>query len=277
VQNTKNECLFVAKQVRPSDPAEHEEYATHDPYHCPSIARVVGISISPSAVFLFRSFVSPARENLTERTDVGSLLAAGVRFDNTALFIIAIGVALALAHIHVLGGVHGNVRSSNVLLDPRFYPFVVGYGVSATARARQGLDERARGESSMFCAPEVCEEELFGAEADMFAFGTLLYALHGAPLPPEDRRVRQMIVEGSRPKIKGVGAPYADLINRCWAGDPAERPTADAIVQELLSPRFKTLVKHAVLAQYLKLFREAIPASWGSASARPGDGVPSLE
>jgi hypothetical protein len=260
VANCKTGTQFMVKQIHTDDARELREYESHKPIVFPSIAPFVGYALFPGGIALFRKRIFPPRAARTSDCDIASLLEAGMWIHKRDVLIIALGVAKAIGWLHRRGDAHGNLRASNVLLNPRFEPFVVGYGVSATARAREGLDVRTAGDSSLFCAPEVCESESFGPKADIFALGTLIYVIHGQQLPTEDESVRQNIIEGKRPAIEnGVPGPYRDLLDKLWEYNPDDRPTADEVVQELLSPAFRSLTKQPALREYLTRFGEAFP------------------
>jgi serine/threonine protein kinase len=254
---------FMVKEIKTTNTKELSEYRSHQPYTFPSIAPFIGFANTAHGILLFREWIQPPPYAHTPRGDLSSLLRNDLRIDESRTFIILLGVAKAIEHIHARGMIHGNLRSSNVLLNEAFEPYVVGYGVSTTARARQGLEERSKGETSLFCAPEICSFREFRAEGDIFAYGTLLYLLHRQQVPDDDTMVRRMIIEGKRPVVEdGVPAPYRELLQKCWSQGPAHRPTARDVVSELLSPKFKTQVKHQQLSQYLKLLGEPWPKDW---------------
>jgi serine/threonine protein kinase len=247
----------MVRTVRALDSRELAEYKAYTPYNYPSIASFIGIQVKASIISLVRDWIAPPRDGTTPHADVEAQLSSGPGFSTDAIFIIALGVAKALAHIHAAGDVHGNLRSSNVLLNERYEPFVVGYGIAPSARARETLDMRTHGESSLFCAPEVCQSSEFSAAADIFAFGTFLYVIHGCPLPCESLDVREHLIKGNRPDITvGLPAPYRNLVEECWESDPLRRPSAQQVVQRLLSPAFDSMVPRQRLAEYLSQFHD---------------------
>jgi hypothetical protein len=92
-------------------------------------------------------------------------------------------------------------------------------------------------------APEIFGDEPDSFAVDVYAFGMLMYELFSsvAPFPdisnPLALGIR--ITQGERPPITAaIPPPFAQLIERCWVGDPAARPPFEAIVEELWSDGF---------------------------------------
>jgi serine/threonine protein kinase len=88
---------------------------------------------------------------------------------------IILGTARGIAHIHSEGGsklAHGNIKSTNILLDQDHNPYVSDYGLSAlmslpihASRIVIGIGYRA---------PETFESRKFTHKSDVYSFGVLL-------------------------------------------------------------------------------------------------------
>ncbi len=86
---------------------------------------------------------------------------------------------------------------------------------------------------------EIADDRHTGPAADVFAFGSLLvYALTGRPPfgeGPTDQAVLRRVVE-QHPDLSGITDPrLRDLIERCLAKNPADRPTAEDLVRACTS------------------------------------------
>jgi hypothetical protein len=254
---------FMVKEVIAASDQEVQEYRGFVPYECCAIASFVGMAVSGRKVALFRELIVPPRCCSTPRGDLATLIELGLQLDDADSYIIAIGVAHAVSVIHARGEIHGNVRIENVLLNADKDPVVVGYGISATARAKEGLEARIGNGSSWFCAPEVLRSRVFTKEADVYALGTMLYFVRRKKMPSERPEVRKAILDGARlPIATGIPPAYRATIEKCWAPDPAKRPSAAAVVDEMLLPVYKTMVKHERLANYLKKLGRKFPSNW---------------
>ncbi|XP_062211153.1 probable inactive receptor kinase At5g58300 [Phragmites australis] len=91
---------------------------------------------------------------------------------NTRMKII-LGTAHGIAHIHAEGGsklTHGNIKSTNVLLDQDHNPYVSDYGLSALISLPISTSRVVAG----YRAPETFESRKFTHKSDIYSFGVLL-------------------------------------------------------------------------------------------------------
>ncbi|KAL5218075.1 hypothetical protein ABZP36_018759 [Zizania latifolia] len=91
---------------------------------------------------------------------------------NTRMKII-LGTAHGIAHIHAEGGsklTHGNIKSTNVLLDQDHNPQVSDYGLSALMSPPISTSRVVIG----YRAPETIESRKFIHKSDVYSFGVLL-------------------------------------------------------------------------------------------------------
>lgn len=91
---------------------------------------------------------------------------------NTRMKII-LGTAHGIAHIHAEGGsklAHGNIKSTNVLLDQDHNPYVSDYGMSSLMSLPVNTSRVVVG----YRAPETYESRKFTHKSDVYSFGVLL-------------------------------------------------------------------------------------------------------
>ncbi|KAF8728584.1 hypothetical protein HU200_017849 [Digitaria exilis] len=91
---------------------------------------------------------------------------------NTRMKII-LGTARGIKHIHTEGGsklAHGNIKSTNVLLDQGYNPYVSDYGLSALMSLPINTPRVVAG----YRAPETFESRKFTHKSDVYSFGVLL-------------------------------------------------------------------------------------------------------
>lgn len=126
-------------------------------------------------------------------------------------------LAGALAQLHEAGVVHADVSPGNVLFTHEGKPMLADLGVARLAGEDPGEGHGTPG----YVAPEVVDGAVATPAADGHALGALGWlALTGvAPPPPAVRPPLATL---------GTAAPVAlvDLVERCLARDPADRPTA---------------------------------------------------
>jgi tRNA A-37 threonylcarbamoyl transferase component Bud32 len=175
-----------------------------------------------------------------ELVEGGSLFDALYRRSNSLSVVqrlkIARDVAAALCWLHretvnVGAGqrfAHGDVKSSNVLLDSDFESArLIDFGATPSER------------SVRWCAPEVLGGAACSQASDVYSFGMLLYEMLGDALPwpkamADERVVVEVCVRKRRPPIDDAW-PRAlrDLLAHCWRAEPAERPTFAEVVPRI--------------------------------------------
>ncbi len=147
-----------------------------------------------------------------------------------------LGAALAeaLAAVHAADLVHRDLKPSNVLLAPDG-PRVIDFGISAavgdTALTRTGTVIGTPG----FIPPEQLRHESSGPAGDVFALGAVLaYAAAGVgPFGGGASHAVNYRVVHEDPDLRGLAPALADVVARCLAKDPAERPTVAWLLDEL--------------------------------------------
>ena len=164
-------------------------------------------------------------QSLAQRLDGGPLPAAEVAE-------IGIGVAQALAVLHVAGVVHRDVKPGNVLLE------------NSTGRAKLsdfgiardlGTDPVTRTSdvigTAPYLSPEQARGETVGCPSDIYSLGLVLLECltgrreyDGEPIPAAVARlIRDPRVPADLP------APWPTLLRRMTSRDPDQRPTADEV------------------------------------------------
>ncbi|HUZ38360.1 MAG TPA: serine/threonine-protein kinase [Streptosporangiaceae bacterium] len=141
------------------------------------------------------------------------------------LWRLAAGLAEALVAVHACGLVHRDLKPANVLLaadGPRVIDFGISLALEGTALTGTGLTVGTPG----FMSPEQADGERAGPASDVFSLGSVLaYAATGTG-PFGGGQPASVIyrVVHAEPELAGVPGQLRDLIARCLAKDPAQRP-----------------------------------------------------
>ncbi|MGW0587872.1 protein kinase domain-containing protein [Streptosporangium sp. NPDC002607] len=149
---------------------------------------------------------------------------------------VALGVAAALAAIHVAGLVHRDLKPANVILSMSG-PRVIDFGI---ARALDSTHSFTRsGEvlgSPGWWAPEQVRGLAITPAADIFTWGCLVaYAGNGRhPYGRGDLITMATRLLNSPPDLGALPAPLNDLARRATAMDPHQRPTAQDLLIALV-------------------------------------------
>ncbi len=148
----------------------------------------------------------------------------------TVLLLVA-GIAEALHVIHGAGIVHRDLKPSNVLLaadGPRVIDFGIARAADATSLTGSGVTIG----TPAFMAPEQAAGRSVTAATDIFALGQVAaYAALASPAFGEGtgHGVLYRIVH-EEPELLGLPSALRELVTRCLAKNPSERPSVTDVI-----------------------------------------------
>jgi eukaryotic-like serine/threonine-protein kinase len=147
---------------------------------------------------------------------------------------LASGLAEALAAIHASGLVHRDLKPSNIVLSGNG-PRVIDFGI---ARALEEASLTATGMvigTPGYLSPEQITGAGVGPASDVFALGAVLvFAASGrGPFATGSPASLLHRIVNEQPHIPPLPGPLHDVVRRCLARDPAQRPTPTDVLQTL--------------------------------------------
>ena len=155
--------------------------------------------------------------------------------DEAAVRTLGAALARTLAVIHAAKLVHRDIKPTNLLLSedgPKLIDFGIARDLAASTITRTGL---AVG-TPQYMAPEQLESgRRTATAADVFALaGVLVFAATGRG-PFGEGTPAQLLyaIVHSEPELGEVPAGLRSVLLRCLEKDPAKRPTAARVAQEL--------------------------------------------
>lgn len=173
---------------------------------------------------------------------------------------LALGAARGLLYLHSADPplVHGQLKSTNILVDDSWNAKLADFGTRRVAEAvgfdRSRLDAiNADTALLRWTAPELLklgEEKVLSGfypasacpqAVDIYSFGMVMWELTTGEIPFIDmetnREIREYVLSGCRPVMKPgqCNMKWSELMARCWSHNPARRPTAAEIVSTLES------------------------------------------
>ncbi len=201
----------------------HREASRLKTLEHPNILKVDGLYRSPQHAWIAMEYVSGG--DLTAWRGRGCI----------DILRVAIPVAQALAHAHRSGFVHRDVKPANVLLTADGVPRLTDFGI-ALALAELPAAHAGRG-SPFSISPQQLDGEAASIGDDIYGFGALLYELLSG-YPPFYPDAMPEKIRNERPRsltsVASIPPPVAQLIDRCLAKSPADRPAdMDSIANEL--------------------------------------------
>ncbi|MGW3666222.1 protein kinase domain-containing protein [Streptomyces sp. NPDC005141] len=147
------------------------------------------------------------------------------------------GLAEALRDIHRAGVVHRDLKPSNVLLADDG-PKVIDFGISRPADSELRTETGKLIGTPPFMAPEqFSRPRHVGPAADVFALGSVIVhaATGSGPFDSDSPYLVAYQVVHDEPDLTGVPDDVVDLVSRCLAKEPEDRPTPDELMTALRS------------------------------------------
>lgn len=144
------------------------------------------------------------------------------------------GLAEALEAVHAADLVHRDLKPSNILIasdGPRVVDFGISVAAEATALTRTGMIVGTPG----FMAPEQLVGKPVTPASDVFALGAVLtYAATGAgPFGAGSAQALNFRIAYEEPDLSRLPGPGLEIIERCLAKDPGQRPSVTTLIEEL--------------------------------------------
>ena len=156
---------------------------------------------------------------------LADLLRPGGRLSVEQTLDVARQVGLCLLDAHAHGLVHGDLRPANILMLGEGQLKLVGFGLAQALDLGQLLAGRVL-EEEEYDAPELAAGAALDARADLFALGVTLFEMLTAQRPPR----ADHLPDAGRPSRLRPELPPGldDLVARCLASDPLDRPQSAA-------------------------------------------------
>ncbi|XP_068729115.1 uncharacterized protein [Montipora capricornis] len=145
----------------------------------------------------------------------------------------------ALDYIHKQGIIHRDLKLENILLSQDNTVSVTDVGLSKHAIDITGT----LAGTPLYIAPEVFKSEIYEFSADIYSLGIMLWEMWYGQQAFADVMLRfktlkdffNHVNNGFRPAHNGTcshpPSTWEELMKKCWATDPTERPTAEKCKQ----------------------------------------------
>ncbi|WEB43629.1 protein kinase [Streptomyces yunnanensis] len=152
----------------------------------------------------------------------------------TAVAALGAGLAEALEAIHAAGVIHRDLKPSNVLLSadgPRVIDFGISLTTEASALTRTGGVVGTPG----FMSPEQLTGEPIGTPSDVFSLGAVLAFASCGEAPFGGGPVQGLMfrIVHEEPDLAGIPERLRELVARCLAKHPAQRPSIAGLLEQL--------------------------------------------
>jgi len=191
--------------------------------------------------------------------DLQSLLNSRSSMETPFNLVVAIDIMLQIAkameYLHDCQIVHGNLRTTKVLIKSNNFPgrekFLVKVSTCGWTNLRVTEAKSSRSSEKQdlkyvddirWMAPEVIGHEVdegedFTGSGDVYSFGLVCYEILAAKIPFEDTPLATLsdkVKSGERPKLPSYCPDYlAECIQQCWVPVPEERPAFGEICMRM--------------------------------------------
>lgn len=194
----------------------------------PSILKLLGVTFTPP----FCIITEMMKTSLDKRMRL---------LTPTRRSVVILRVALGMAQMHARHVIHRDLKAANILLDDDDMPKICDFGLVGFQRS--GTPHTGFVGTVQWMAPELLRSNPhYDEKVDVYSFAMMLYELLTLKEPylgmGQDQIVMGVIERGLRPEIGSHYGPQGliDLIEQCWAENPAERPSFDQISYMLMQP-----------------------------------------
>jgi len=169
--------------------------------------------------------------------------AAGKRLQIRDILVLLLQVAMGMQFLESKNYVHRDLAARNVLLVNESFAKISDFGMSkALGLGRDFYQARSGSKWPLkWFAPECIYFYKFSSKSDVWAFGVTLWEGLSYGAKPYEGMASESIMrfltenglQQRLPPPNGTPDPIKDLLTKCWAYRPEERPNFGQVVQAL--------------------------------------------
>jgi serine/threonine protein kinase len=172
------------------------------------------------------------------------------------------GVASGLECLHNGGVIHGDLRSSTIMVDAAGDPVLANFGQRQIVLETAGIAASAADGCARWMAPEILSGEYVTYKSDIYSFASVCLEIVVQIIPyfyvDDDNDVVNYVLQYRLPTHPYVELatfrednPLWDLMQLCWDKQPNNRPTAGDVVKVV--QKLKVAVEDALASQFLNM------------------------
>lgn len=211
----------------------------------PNIVDFMGVCMTPPGCILTEYCEKGSVRDVLAHAQGGGAAAQELTWERRLAMALDAAQGMKYLHGRSQPVVHRDLKSPNLRVDGSWRVKVADFNLSRLLTA--GQRSMAIAASPHWLAPEVLRGGGSGPPADVFAFGVILWELLTWEKPwkgVQPLAIIDAVLAGARLPIPSeadlpgpAGLPdvarYVALIERCWAQEPAHRPSFAVVVREL--------------------------------------------
>jgi len=201
----------------------------------PNICQIYAADKSDDTLFFVMEFV--------RGKTLAAVLDEDGRLPEPTALRIAGGVASALAFAHSKNIIHRDIKPENIMIDEDGRVVVMDFGLARRTDTPSRLTQTGTFLGTPeYASPEQCETRNLTPATDVYSLGVVMYEMLTGCVPFEAEtplalfaRIVREEPQHIRQLNPNITDRTADLIMRLLAKDPAKRPTAKDVLDEILA------------------------------------------
>ena len=141
-----------------------------------------------------------------------------------------------LDQLHTAGVIVKDIKPENVLMNEYDQPFLADFGLAVVVTGTLRIQPTSMKGTFNYMAPETFETAGHGAEVDIWAMACVVVEMCTGEMPFAGLQINQItraVCDHRRVPDVPDHVPAAELIRRCFAFDPTERPSASELADAL--------------------------------------------
>jgi serine/threonine-protein kinase len=240
IQRTVAIKLVDGRRQRPQELVREARFAASLDH--PSICTIHGVDYLGEEPFLVMEHVkgSPLSKVIRGRRSISATTALDF----------ARQIVSAVAHAHDRGVIHGDLKSSNVMIGPDGHVTILDFGLAVRRRRAGGaaseIESTRLSPSSgaagtvPYMSPEIIRGQPASVQSDLWALGVLLFEMMAGRRPFAGHTPYELasnILVNKRTRMQSlIRGPIRVVIDRCLSVDPAGRYQSARELAEALRP-----------------------------------------
>ncbi|EFN57850.1 hypothetical protein CHLNCDRAFT_143307 [Chlorella variabilis] len=184
---------------------------------------------------LYETWIYCDRGTLVEALDEKKLRLPDGSPNMVPVYLCLLDIASGMQYLHSLGIMHSDLKPANVLLKGArnskrgFICKLADFGLSRMLDGCATHVETGSLGTPTHAAPELLREGHLSPAADVFAFGVLAWELAAGEEAYRGMHPIWVTQQGTRPPpLPDCPPPLAQLMQRCWEEEPADRQVGSA-------------------------------------------------